>query len=433
MRRTALHAVATVLCLTAIEGEARAQSASPSLQGEIPFDYSRGRNTSVQERPRPEYAPLGIRTGGFTIYPSLDLGAGYSDNVYSLPSNEIGDAYFDIRPRAQIVSNWSRHRLQFQGGGNFRRYTKESGKNEDGWYARAAGRAELGLNATFDVNGRVEQLYETRYSPTSTATVRSSAPYQVKEARALLQYSRGRVRLAGSGEFADYDFKSLVTLDGATQNQDNRDRSVFTGAFLAEYAVSPDMSVYGQISYDSSDYSRELEPGIPNRDGSSVAAIGGISLDLTALLRGRIGIGYMTRDYHADIYRNVEGFAAEAQIEYFPSSLTTVTLTARRRVDDATLIEAGGYFSTAATLRVDHELLRNLILNLQTNYEIGDYKGVDSKAKIFQLSGGGRYLISRATSFGFNLSYGERREDGTITTGPNFSEVSGGVSLSFHL
>ena len=36
--------------------------------------YDRGANVSVRQRPRPEYDALGIHTGGFMVYPKMNVG-----------------------------------------------------------------------------------------------------------------------------------------------------------------------------------------------------------------------------------------------------------------------------------------------------------------------------------------------------------------------
>ncbi|MCI0430482.1 MAG: outer membrane beta-barrel protein, partial [Rhodospirillales bacterium] len=41
------------------------------------------RAQSVFERPRPDYDPLGIRAGGFLIYPQVELGEAYNDNIFA--------------------------------------------------------------------------------------------------------------------------------------------------------------------------------------------------------------------------------------------------------------------------------------------------------------------------------------------------------------
>jgi hypothetical protein len=405
------------------------QAASPTLRGDIPFEFSRGRNVSVQERPRPEYAPLGIPVGGFTLSPSLTVGPGFTNNVYSLP-DKTSDGLVTISPNAELQSNWSRNSLVISGGANIVRYFNQTLKNENGWYARAAGQAELGLNSSLSGVVRIEKLYETRYSPTLNNAVQSAAPYRVNEGRLTLQNSRGRLRLAVSGDAETYRFSNVQVFGGSQITQANRDRDIWSGSGLAEYALSPDVAVFGQVTYQNINYNEDLLPGIPNRSSNTIRGIAGISMDLSALIRGRIGLGYVSRDYDAAIYRNITGLAVEAQIEYFPSQITTVTLNVQRRPDDASILGASGYISTSASLRVDHELLRNLILNAQVAYENGNYKGISSETNVFRVSGGARYLMSRLVSLRGSLAYGQRHNEG-VSTGPEFDETRGQIAIIF--
>jgi len=419
----------TIAMLGSISTPAGAQSSSPMLQGEIPFEYSRGRNVSVRERPRPEYEALGIPLGGFTLSPSLDVATAYTDNVYAIQT-KTSDGRVDFNPELAIRSRWSRNRLSLTGGANIRRYFNETLRNEDGWYVRGGGRYEIGLNGSIEASAQTEKLYESRFSPSTTIDVLSSVPYRFNQLRLLGQTSRGRFRFAASGSYENYDFSAVVIPGGENLSQDNRDRRNWTGAALAEYGVSPDMAVFTQLTYEDIGYDTPLSASVPNRDSRTLRVIGGVSLDFTALLRGRIGLGYMKRRYDADIYRDIGGLSGEAVLEYFPSQLTTVGLTVRRRIDDASVTNSSGYISTSSSLRIDHELLRNLVLNAQVGYELGKYRGIDSETKVFRINGGGRYLINRTISLGFDVGYGERKNDG-VPTGPAFNETRGQLTVTF--
>jgi hypothetical protein len=411
--------------------EAHAQS-SPFLRGEIPFDYDRGRNTSVLERSRPEYATPGIPAGGFTLRPQVSVNVNATDNVYSVPTDKTGDVFFTISPEVRAASNWSRHRLSVEVGGEFRRFASETLKNENGWYGRLAGRVELGIDTTIDATARTEKLYETRFSTASSNNIQSSVPYRVTEGRVLVQNSRGRFRLAASADYATYDFQPVSVFDGTVISQDNRDRDIVTGAGLAEYAVSPDTALFAQLTYEKVDYGQDLSVGVANRDSNTVRALAGASLDVTALIRGRIGAGYTVRSYDSSLYTDVKGLSLEAQLEYFPSELTTVGLFVRRRADDAATQGLSGYLGTTSTLRIDHELLRNLILTLRGDYEQGNYRGSDGSITVYRANASARYLFSPNVTFGFNLDYGKRENEGT-RLGPSFSEVRGGLSAQLRL
>ncbi|MEJ8630460.1 outer membrane beta-barrel protein [Sphingomonas sp. I4] len=149
-------------------------------------------------------------------------------------------------------------------------------------------------------------------------------------------------------------------------------------------------------------------PGVPNRSSNQVQVLAGLSTDLSELLRGSIGIGYINRTYDAARYRTVAGLSFNGKVEYFPSQLTTVTLSGRREVDDASLIGTSGFFATNAALRIDHELLRNLLVNLGADLEFDDYRDFSGRATSFRTSAGGQYLVNHQLSFNGQLFYGRR-------------------------
>ena len=62
------------------------------------------------------YDPLGIRAGGFLIYPSLSVSEVYDDNVFAVDNNKDDDLITLIQPGVRAVSNFSRHRLGLTAG-----------------------------------------------------------------------------------------------------------------------------------------------------------------------------------------------------------------------------------------------------------------------------------------------------------------------------
>ena len=44
------------------------------------------RGASVLDRPKPELDPLGVRAGSFLIFPKVEVGTAYDDNVFATPA-----------------------------------------------------------------------------------------------------------------------------------------------------------------------------------------------------------------------------------------------------------------------------------------------------------------------------------------------------------
>jgi hypothetical protein len=94
-RTAILMLVTTALCAPGV--------ASAQQEGEPE------RNVKVQDRPRPDYDPIGIRAGSFFFYPSVGLQGLYDSNVLAVDDDEEDDLAAILTPRLQVKSNFSRH------------------------------------------------------------------------------------------------------------------------------------------------------------------------------------------------------------------------------------------------------------------------------------------------------------------------------------
>jgi len=422
--RAALHAGVWALALTGMApSQAGAQSISTQVfDTVVPFTYNRGRNESVMDRVRPEYDPIGVNLGGFTLLPTLSVNGGYTNNVYQSSTFKVDAATVTVVPRVLLRSNWAVHGLSLDANGNFVRYLGQSARNEDGWSVGGQGRLDIGPDQSLNIGARTSRLYETPFSGTGVPVARSALPTQASIFKALADFKFARTRLVLSADHSRYNYLSAETFAGTRLTRDTFDRHItrFTGH--GEYGLTPDAGLFLQGTYSDTSYRLPLSPGIANRDSSEVQLLGGVSLDVTALVRGSLAVGYIDRSYNSPLYRDIQGLSVSGKIEYFPSELTTFTLAVRRDIEDATLTGTSGFFNNGIAARLDHELLRNLILNFGVDYEHDSYRGVTATADIARTSAGGRYILSPAMVLDTSLSYRKRSTNAALIIGPNISE-----------
>lgn len=430
LRRLAIPGLAFLGLVEA--GPAMAQVQQTLVDSPIPVIYSRGRNTSVLEREKPELRPLGILVGSFTLSPKLDLGANYSDNVYQLDSTKVDDAYFAVNPAIAAQSTWSRHSLILTGGANLTRYVQQSRHDESGWFSGAAGRLDVGTESSINLEARTARLFESPFSGAALGGFASELPYQRSAVLVRGNYVSNQLRIIGAVDYTKYNFLPAQTLAGLTVSQDNRDRAITRATGQVEYGLVPGASLFVQVGYTDISYAEPLAPLIPNRDSHTIRVIAGTTFDLTSLIRGSIGVGYLDRSFQAGIYQGMSGLTFEGKIEYFPSQLTTIGITFRRQAEDSTIAGSSGYYNTGGSLRIDHELLRNLLLDATLDYEIDDYLGVESQAKVIRTSGEARYMLNRNITLGGNVGYGKRSSTG-VPNGNIFSETREALTLSLQL
>ncbi|WP_322964447.1 outer membrane beta-barrel protein [Sphingomonas fuzhouensis] len=418
------------VCALTVSAAAEAQ-VSNAIDTVVPIAFDRGRNESVTERARPETNPVGFKLSGFTLLPTLDTQVGYTDNVYQTTSNKTDDVFLRVAPRLLARSDWSRHSLQLTGGGDFYRYAEASPRNQNGWSIGSVGRFDATSDVALTLALDTARRFESQFSGAALVNVRSVTPYQQSQARLMADARFARVRVVGSADYAKYNFMPVRTLTGFLISQDNRDREVARGALQLEYGLTPDTGLFGQLTYTGTSYDQPLTPTIANRDSREIRALAGVSLDLTALLRGSAGIGYIDRRFTAPIYQNIGGLSFDAKLEYFPSALTTVTFNAFRDIQDSTF-GGSGFFNTGAALRFDHELLRNLLLNYAVSYAENDFIGVVGKARVKQVTGGATYLASRLLSGNLSLGYSQRSSENVGLNGPALSEFRALAGVTIH-
>lgn len=409
---------------------AHAQSETLLVQPSLPEDFDRGRNISVQQRARPDYDPIGIRTGGFLLYPQLETSLAFTDNVYYADFDKSRDFAVTLAPRLQIQSDWSRNELKIRGGARLTRYFEQTRRNQDPWDIGAVGKVELGNTIRFVPEVQYAREFENPFSGETSADQSALSSYTRAFGSLRTEYSSGQTKLTFAVDDTDYVFKNVKLRSGLIRDQSDRDRNIFRVTGQGQYAFTPSVAAFTQIGYRKTEYDRDLLTGNANRDSDSWLITGGFNFDMSALMRGSIGIGYTRRDYKSGLYRDAEGLAAEAKVEYFPTDLTTVTLAARRTIEDSFVSTTSGYFDNRASLRVDHEVLRNMILSAMADYSKQDYIRSNFNVDVYRLTGSGTYLASNWLAFSTTFSFTERSSN-AIILGQDFKEFRGQIGVTF--
>jgi len=410
-------------------GQAAAQSVDENLiTPNLPLEFDRGRNIGVLQRERPEYQALGITVSSFKLYPKIEAGIGFSDNAYQIAGGSVSDGFVMLSPSVTASSTWAVHQLTLDASYRGKRYFSETPRNENNYSVGANGRLDITRSWTLDTQLRTARNTEPRASAASPQDAIESVQYQQSSGGISTTFSGARVRGQMTANFDTLSFGDVRNFGGGILDLRNRNQTVLRTTGRGEFAVSPDTSLFAQVGYTDTRYDRPLAFRLANRDSNEVNVLGGATFDLSALIRGAVGIGYVDRRYDAPIYKDLSGLATEAKVEYFPSQLTTVGLTVRRTVQDSYFFNSSGYFATAGALRVDHELLRNLLLNAQVAYEVDDFKDNFGTIKVLRASAGGRYLLNREFGLGFVIGRDKRSANGLVASN-TFSETRALLSV----
>ena len=232
------------------------------------------RGASVLDRPKPELDPLGVRAGSFLIFPKVELGTAYDDNVFATENSKEGDFIFQVLPTITAQSDFSRHQLRFSAGADIGRYADQTSENYIDYFVTGAGRFDVTSDAALTTNLSYRQLHEDRGDPDLPTT--ASEPIQFARTNAELAYQQrfnrvtGRIGIGAVNE--NYD--DVASISGATLDQDLRDNWAYSAVGQVGYDLYPGYQPFLRFTYTRTEY----EEGLIKPNSNSYEAVVGTSL-----------------------------------------------------------------------------------------------------------------------------------------------------------
>lgn len=412
---------------------ARAQdNDSLLIQPVIPSGFGAGRDIPVREQPRKDFDALGINVGSFQLLPRVTTGAEFSTNAYQNATNTVAAPVASVLPSIDARSNWNRHEVRLHADGSFYKYIGESNRDESNWLVSARGRLDATTHLSFNATTSLAQITVNRFSGDVFTELASVSSYQRKYALVGARYAAGRAQVTVNAEYLDLHFNPLKLLDGSELSQEGNDRTVARLNGQVEYAFSPSFAVFSQISASKIDFDTPLVTTIARSNSNGVRVLGGARVDVVGLARATVAAGYTIRDYEDNTSRRVDGMSAEMEVQVFPSSLTTLTFRATRRLADSRIIDGLPFFVTDYSASIDHALRRNLLVEGTVRAFYQNYVGSSLRARSFLVNTGATYLVSPKLEFGGFLGYSQRVPDRS-STARRFNEIRTGVEVTFKL
>jgi len=348
------------------------------------------RAESVLEHPRPDYDAAPIDLGSFELYPTLELGETYDDNIYAASSGARDDAIGTIRPIVDLFSNWGRHALSITTFGDINYYSQHPAEDYRNAVVDVNGRYDIQAETWLAGRAGFQRLAETRTSPNA---VDGSEPTQFNVAKAGLSFYRGIGLLKTT---ADYDAKRFDYDDtpsaAGTIDQSSRNRTEHVTGGKLSYDMTGNFKPYVRGAYNVRKYDHNAPHDSTGFDAvvGTVADFGGItSLDVFA--------GWMEQYYdNFSIKKKVSTPRYGARLDWNVTGMTSVVVEADRTLEETTLTGYNGYTQTGGSVTLTHELLRNVLLEGDLGYSHSDFNGAGDREDDLASAGvGGRYLINR--------------------------------------
>ena len=397
-------------------------SPGPGSYGAIPVEPGSPESTSVLQRARPDYNPLGIRAGGFLVYPSLDLGEFYDSNVYAIPTGVKSDFYTDVAPNVNVASNWNTNALNFSAGGEIKRYSQLVSENVSNANVATNGRIDI-LRDIYLLGGLSYQLeHEDRSSPNSIVGQAQPTEYQVAGAGIGYVHEPGRLGLRIDGIANFYSYDNAQTSTGTTIIETDRNRIEYSVKPRLQYEIVPGYHAFVQASGNGVTYQASRDQFGYQRDSNGWEADAGTAVEITRIIHGEVFAGYLQQNYTDPRLRQDSGVGFGGNALWNVTDLDSIRFNLSRTVQETivnnvvgtTVVDAASDLQTSAGVSVEHELLRNVLLNAGVTYVEDDFEGISRTDNSYQADAGARYLLTRVWSAGLDFTYRKRDSSQSI-------------------
>ena len=416
--------LASIPLLVGTAGAVRAQTLTSYLPTSVP-GYATMPGVTVLTTARPDYQPPGIRVDDFLISPSFEEDLGYNSNVLGAPGSP-GSWTLGTQPSVTARSDWSRDSVAGVLGIDDTRYLDTPRQSRTDATAvfggtLAVGRDELTLAAAY------LDLHEDR-SAIDSLPSDTPVAFTLLDARADYTFNLDRFALTPNLEVSRYEYNNTTILN-VPASQSYRDRDVLAGGVTARYEIMPLQNVLLILRATQTNYFAP-QAGLPSRNSTGGLVLAGLSDDRDAMWRYRLLLGWEERQYSASVYRAQGAPVAEGELIWVPNGMTTVTGLLTRSIEDAAQEGVVGYTYTAASVTIDHEYARDILLQATGGLQQADFMQGAGRQTGLLLGFGATWLIDRhmrlAATYGFNNQQGS----GIGTSGP-FSRSLGMLTLRY--
>lgn len=360
---------------------------------------------------------LGYTIGGFRAYPTLVLGVAQDDNIYADETNERDDTLGIVTPSLRLASLWSRHALKAEIGADHREYFDTSDDSTTDYWGDVDGRLDIQRDFRVTAGANYKNAHEGRGS-TDISTVpgvvflREPVEFEETRGRVGIEKEFNRIRVSGGYALSTIDYEDGLLSDGTFLDQDFRDRDLTEATARLDYAITPDTSVFVAYGHRAYDYDSIV---FGNRDFTAQDIFAGARFDITHLLTGEIAVGaFKGKSDDQTAFDDTDGFAARGSVDWQVTQLTKVHVALGRNVGEsyAANIAANSTTREEASLRVDHELRRNIDLYGHVAFYKDEFEGIDRDDEETKYGVGAQWHMNRTAALGVDFVRQEHQSTG---------------------
>jgi hypothetical protein len=338
------------------------------------------------------------------IRPLLGVSTGYNDNVLGGPAHR-GAWEIITQPSVLMGTENSLGSTGLFFSGNDVRYLGESSQNRTDGTAFVGGTINLGRDKLTIGGGYLAQ-HEDRTALDALPTDEPVA-YSVENLRVSYAAALGRVTATPSIELNRWRFDN-TTVFGVPVRESARNRSTAQAGMTLRYGWMSGRDLLWVNRVVTTHYDSPAA-GVPTNNSNAWQTLVGVDYDDDTVWRYRLLGGVEYRQAAAAAVASQTTGIAEAEVTWSPTGMTTLRAAASRGVEDAAQTGLSSFTYSSVQLTVDHELLRNLLLNASATVRQAKFNQTGGQQIGAGFGTGATWLINRNVRLSLTYDFTDLR------------------------
>lgn len=376
-----------------------ALAASPTLKPTIVPDPSSDDSPPPRKAAATDtdpYAPLGIRTAGMVLLPSLTLGAGYTTNA-GATAGGTPSPFATVSPELLLKSDWATNAFSLDLKGTYQKFTNDSSDDDPTGSADMSATLDLPHDWAVDLDGGVAYDRQTLDDIANPPDGRSGVTSFTSSADLDGEVGPLAVTLTGS---ADRTLYANTTTAGVTVDQSDRNNNLFGAKLRVGYDGGGILTPFVEGEVDRRVYDQTVDDDGKRRSGTGYAARAGIEFNSDPVLSGEIAAGIWQQAFDDPTLTSIGAFTVDGNLVWSPSRLTTVTFDTSTTVNPSTDPSSSGSIVHDGSVEVAYAWRPNVDLSAKAELSREDYQGTGEVDDTYDLSLASTWKINRALQVG---------------------------------
>jgi len=376
------------------------------------------------------FAPVGLRLGSFNLFPVLEVTGVTTDNVNSDNRGEVSDVGVRIAPSLRLQSDWARHSFNLDVASENVFYKTVSENDSIAFNASSSLRLDIRRNTNLATTASY-RLSEARSGSSEVpgGAIGDRRDHDVSVTSALAhRFNRASATITAGLNWVFVD--DLELQGGITENNADREYIEPSLRFRLGYEISPAIIPFAEVGYSPRFHRQARDRNGNNRDSQGVTTSAGLGFNLSSVWDGEIALVFEHRNFEDSELSNINAVGVNANVNWRPSQLTTVTFTSSAGVDESTRVGVSGARNYDLALNFSHRFRENFTGTFGLGFNYDDFVGSSDDDMYFTVQAGFAYAIMRELEWvaNYQLVY---FESGTL--GGSYSENRISTGFRFRL